>query len=111
MRAAITKGAPFLTYGTNAIYENQFLDYVITGEPEQTFKEILEGIPNSEILGISYKDNFQGITNEPRPFNENLDECKVLFDNDTRKVYADEYWDDKSIGAFCYYDFSKKVTY
>ena len=43
--------------------------------------------------------------------NENLDECKVLFDNDTRKVYADEYWDDKSIGAYCYYDFSKKVTY
>ena len=33
--------------------------------------------------------------------NENLDECKVLFDNDTRKVYADEYWDDKCIGQFC----------
>lgn len=33
--------------------------------------------------------------------NENLDECKVLFDNDTRKVYANEYWDDKSIGRFC----------
>ena len=33
--------------------------------------------------------------------NENLDECKVLFDNDTRKVYANEYWDDKAIGRFC----------
>ena len=43
--------------------------------------------------------------------NENLDECKVLFDKDTRKVYADEYWDDKSIAAYCYYDFSKKVEY
>ena len=27
--------------------------------------------------------------------NENLDEIKVLWGNDTRKVYADEYWDDK----------------
>ena len=33
--------------------------------------------------------------------NENLDECKVLFDNDTRKVYANEYWDDKAIGRYC----------
>ena len=33
--------------------------------------------------------------------NSNLDECQVLFDNDTRKVYANEYWDDKSIGRFC----------
>lgn len=29
--------------------------------------------------------------------NENIKEVKNLFDNDTRKVYADEYWDDKAI--------------
>lgn len=33
--------------------------------------------------------------------NENLDECKVLFNNDTRKVYANEYWDDKAVGSYC----------
>lgn len=33
--------------------------------------------------------------------NDNLDECKVLFNNDTRKVYADEYWDDKAISYYC----------
>ena len=33
--------------------------------------------------------------------NENLPECQTLFNNDTRKVFADEYWDDKSIGQFC----------
>lgn len=33
--------------------------------------------------------------------NENIDECKVLFDNDARKVYANEYWDDKAVGAYC----------
>ena len=32
--------------------------------------------------------------------NENLREVQELFNNDTRKVYADEYWDDKSIQAF-----------
>ena len=32
--------------------------------------------------------------------NENLDEVKVLFNNDTRKVYADEYWDDKMINTY-----------
>lgn len=33
--------------------------------------------------------------------NENLEEVKTLFNNDTRKVYANEYWDDKAIGSFC----------
>ncbi len=33
--------------------------------------------------------------------NENLKEVRELFNNDTRKVFADEYWDDKAIGQFC----------
>lgn len=69
----IVKGAPFLTYNTNVIYENQFVDYVIMGEPEFTLRDILSGVPNNEILGICYRDNFQGTKNEPRPFIENLD--------------------------------------
>ena len=32
--------------------------------------------------------------------NDNLDECKILFNNDTRKVYANEYWEDKAIGIY-----------
>ena len=36
--------------------------------------------------------------------NDNLDECKILFNNDTRKVYANEYWDDKAVGQFCDYE-------
>lgn len=34
----IVKGAPFLTYNANAIYENTFLDYVIIGEAEFTLQ-------------------------------------------------------------------------
>jgi len=69
----IVKGIPFLTYNINAIYENPYIDYIILGEPEITFKEILEGVPNNEILGICYSENMQGVKNEPRPFLENLD--------------------------------------
>ena len=69
----IVKGAPFLTYNTNAVYENTFLDYVIIGEPEFTLKDILNGVPDNEILGICYRENFQAVKNENRPFIENLD--------------------------------------
>ena len=70
---AIAKGAPFLTYNTNAIYENPFLDYVIMGEAEFTLRDILNGVPDEEILGICYRKNFQAEKNEKRPFIENLD--------------------------------------
>lgn len=33
--------------------------------------------------------------------NENLKECREMFDNDTRKVFANEYWEDKAIATFC----------
>jgi hypothetical protein len=29
--------------------------------------------------------------------NRNIDEVITMFDSDTRKVYADEYWDDKNV--------------
>ena len=32
---------------------------------------------------------------------ELLAECRTLFGDDTRKVYANEYWDDKAIPRFC----------
>lgn len=32
--------------------------------------------------------------------NENLPECIEMFNNDTRKVYANEYWDDKAVDKF-----------
>lgn len=69
----VVKGAPFLTYNANTIYENSFVDYVIIGEPELTLKELLEGYPLCEIKGLCYRENFQPVLNEKRPFIENLD--------------------------------------
>lgn len=31
--------------------------------------------------------------------NENLDEIKVLYGGDTRKIFASEYWDDKGVNV------------
>ena len=50
------------------------------------------------------KDAVEFCTNNGLHFdaiNDNLDECKVLFNNDTRKVFANEYWDDKAVALFC----------
>ncbi len=69
----IVKGASFLTYNTNAIYENSFIDYVIIGEAELTLRDILNGVPDNEILGICYRDNFQPVKTDKRLFIENLD--------------------------------------
>ena len=69
----IVKGAPFLTYNTNTIYENPFIDYVIMGEAELTLKDILDGVPDNEILGICYRENFQPVKNDKRQFIDNLD--------------------------------------
>ena len=70
----IVTGEPFLTYNNNVTYENPYISYVIMGEPEYTLRDILEGIPDNEILGICYTDeNMQAIKNEPRPLIENLD--------------------------------------
>ena len=81
----IVKGAPFLTYNSNVIYENPFINYVIIGEPELTLKDILNGVPDNEILGICYSENMQSIKNNPRPLNENLDSlpfpARHLIDN------------------------------
>ncbi len=70
----IALGEPFFTYNNNVTYENPYIDYVILGEVEYTLRDILEGVSDNEILGISYTDdNMQSIKNEPRPFIENID--------------------------------------
>ena len=46
---------------------------VVLGMILPRIKEILEGVPNNEILGICYSENMQGVKNELRPFNEDLD--------------------------------------
>lgn len=92
----IAKGATFLTLAARVLNDYPELDLVISGEAEQTLKEILQG--NERPLGIYYRENgdvkFTGV----RPFIENLDEipfpARHLVDNsiyrrpDNNKVQA-----------------------
>lgn len=70
----VATGAHFLTFNKSVIEEHPELDIIIRGEPEMTFKEIVSGKNLNEILGITYKECNEIISNQDRPFLENLDE-------------------------------------
>lgn len=57
--------------------ENSFIDYVVIGEGEHTFTELVEAIEKkkdlSKILGLGYKKDGKIIVNGKRPLIENLD--------------------------------------
>lgn len=40
--------------------------------------------------------------------NTNLPEVQAMYGGDTRKVFADEYWDDKSIREFCSHTYTRQ---
>lgn len=69
----IAKGAHFLTYNLDILYNCKALDLIIVGEAEQTLKEILEEKPYSKIKGICYRDGFVAKFTGNRPFIEDLD--------------------------------------
>lgn len=94
----IAKGAAFLTLTDRIIKEHNELDFGILGEAENTLKEILEGKPKAEILGLYYKENDEVKFTGNRPFIEDLDSlpfpARHLVDNniyrrpDNNKVQA-----------------------
>ena len=94
----IAKGAAFLTLAERIIKEHNELDFGILGEAENTLKEILEGKPKAEILGLYYKENDEVKFTGNRPFIEDLDSlpfpARHLVDNniyrrpDNNKVQA-----------------------
>jgi radical SAM superfamily enzyme YgiQ (UPF0313 family) len=62
--------------------ENPYIDYVVRGEGEYTFLELIETIKNigdlSKVKGIGYKENGNIILTEDRPFIKNLDELPMM---------------------------------
>lgn len=62
--------------------ENPYIDFIVRGEGEHTFLELVEAIEQGKelegIKGIGYKKNGRIILNEERPFIENLDELPLL---------------------------------
>jgi magnesium-protoporphyrin IX monomethyl ester (oxidative) cyclase len=69
-------GGPDPSVRFKSILENQYCDYCVIGEGEQTFYEFVKNFSSpqssAKIKGLAYKRN--GIIQyEPRPFNTNLD--------------------------------------
>lgn len=69
-------------------------------EQSEGSKIILWTCRNGEALekAVEFCTNVMGFHFDA--INENLDEIKVLYGGDTRKVFATEYWDDKAV-LFC----------
>lgn len=95
----IAKGAVFLTYNSEIMLKNKEINYIISGEAEETLKELLEGEKKpKDILGLWYKEGFVAKFSGVRPFIENLDTlpfpARHLIDNsvyrrpDNNKVQA-----------------------
>lgn len=94
----IAKGAAFLTVAFEVMYFQKDLDIIIYGEPEATLKDIINGKPYSDILGIYYRDDVRVKFTGARPFIEDLDSlpfpARHLVDNnlyrrpDNNKVQA-----------------------
>ena len=95
----IAKGAIFLTKNSEILLKQKQINFIISGEPEETLKELLHGEKApKDILGLWYREGFLAKFSGVRPFIQNLDElpfpARHLIDNnfyrrpDNNKVQA-----------------------
>jgi len=81
----IAKGAHFLVFDREILAEFKNLDVVVRGEPEMTIKELAGGREYSQVLGITFRQNFEIIRNPDRSFLDDLDglpfPARHLFNN------------------------------
>jgi anaerobic magnesium-protoporphyrin IX monomethyl ester cyclase len=90
----INKDIKIIIGGTHATIDpdntlkNDEFDYLVRGEGELTFLELIEGKDKKSIKGLSYKQNNKIIQNEKRPFIKDLDilpfPSRDLFINNTK---------------------------
>jgi anaerobic magnesium-protoporphyrin IX monomethyl ester cyclase len=75
----VVLGGPHATFKWAQIMENfTFIDFVVIGEGELTFYELVNALDKrlelKDVKGIVFRKNGEIIRTEPRPFIENLDE-------------------------------------
>jgi len=69
----VVTGAHFLTFNISVLKEYKDIDIIIRGEPEITFKEIVQGKALNEIDGITFRNGEEIRSNKDRKHIENLD--------------------------------------
>jgi len=82
LRIAKEKGAKTIAFGyaptlnSISILKNaEYIDFLIRGEPEKPFRELLEGaLPYDNIKGLTFRENNRIKQNEEPDFLQNLDE-------------------------------------
>ncbi len=79
LKHAKQKGAKTISFGyismiddIDLIKKYPFIDFIIRGEPEISFEEILKGIPLEKIKGITASNGNKIIRNDDREFNMDL---------------------------------------
>lgn len=83
----ILLGGPEVSYdGVQTIKDNPFIDFVIYGEGEETFREFVESILQDEdnfhsIKGLIYCKDGEIIKNQPRPLLMELDKIPTPYEN------------------------------
>lgn len=89
----IVFGGQHPSIDVESVIDNSYVDFVVFGEGEITFKELVYSIKNkrnnySEIEGLAYKENGQSKINRPRKRISNLDELpyakrslEIIFDS------------------------------
>jgi len=55
------------------VLESPFVDAVVIGEGELTFRDLVANGPSRDVKGLAYKDNGTIIINDPRPLIDDLD--------------------------------------
>lgn len=81
----IVLGGPEVSFdGKDRLEKHSYIDFVVYGEGEATFKDLLFKIEEQEenyrnVAGLVYRENREVVQNQPRPLIQNLDEIPSPF--------------------------------
>ena len=109
----IVVGGAHPTIDPEGTLANNDFDYLVRGEGELTFLELVEGKSIEEIKGLSYKKNGRIINNFQRPFIEDLNSLpfpsRDLFINSTKNMDYGNLITGRGCPFTCIYCASNKI--
>lgn len=109
----VVVGGTHPTIDSEGTLSNGEFDYLVRGEGEFTFLELVGGKDVSEIAGLSYKKKGKIINNPPRPFIEDLDllpfPSRDLFLNNSSNIDYENIITGRGCPYSCIYCASNKI--